>query len=361
MGGHGPDADQVAEVRARLLAWFDEHRRDLPWRGIADPYRTWVSEIMLQQTQVERVVAYFERFIASYPTVQALAEAPLEEVLRAWEGLGYYSRARNLHAAARVVAEEHAGRFPRTVAEARALPGVGEYTAGAILSIAYGLPLPAIDANAARVLARIFLVPGETHEAAFRHAVREIAEVAIPANRPGDFNQALMELGALVCVAGQPGCLLCPVRELCAARAEGVEAQTPPPLTRSSRHERRIGAVVRDGDQVLVARRAEESYWAGLWEFPSLEWTAGGPQAALAAWLRAAVGVEAEVGPRMAEVRYGIMDRRVDLAVYECRREGGRLHLREHAEARWLRPDELAALPMPSPHRRIAEMLVAGG
>jgi len=347
------------ELRRRLLTWFDQHQRDLPWRGIADPYRTWVSEIMLQQTQVERVIPYFERFIASYPTVRALAGAPLEEVLRAWEGLGYYSRARNLHAAARIVVAEHSGEFPRTVAQARALPGVGEYTAGAILSIAYGLPVPAVDANAARVLARIFLVRGGTHEASFRRAVRSIAEQAVAADRPGDLNQALMELGALICVAGRPGCLLCPVRDLCRARGEGVETEIPPPRARASRHERRVGAVVRQGERVLVAQRPADGYWAGLWEFPSLEWEADEPEQALAAWLRTALGVQVEVGPVLTELSYGIMDRQVALQVHECRRTGGRLRPREHTQARWVRLTELADLPMPSPHRRLAGMLCA--
>jgi len=352
------EAARIEQMRALLLAWFDRHRRELPWRGIDDPYLTWVSEIMLQQTQVERVIPYFERFIARFPTVHDLAAAPIDEVLTLWEGLGYYSRARNLHAAARVVVERHGGRFPDTLTEALALPGIGEYTAGAILSIACGLPLPAIDANAARVLARVTCVRGRTDEAQFRRRVREIAEQAVPEERPGEFNQALMELGALICIAGRPGCLICPLAGVCEARLGGLQEEIPPPTSRPTREVAEAAAVVRDGPLVLVAQRPEDGHWAGLWEFPGHELADGDDaRVALTDDLRQRLGIEIEVGEMLTEFPYGIMNRRVRLQVYECEPVTGEARPSWHAAVRWLPPEALAELAMPSPHRTIAGLL----
>ena len=354
------EAARLAQMRALLPAWFDRHQRDLPWRGIDDPYLTWVSEIMLQQTQVERVVPYFERFSARFPTVHDLAAAPIDEALKLWEGLGYYSRARNLHAAARVVVERHGGCFPDSFEDALALPGIGEYTAGAILSIARGVPVPAIDANAARVLARVMCVRGRTDEAQFRRRVREIAEEAMPDDRPGDFNQALMELGALICIAGRPGCLICPLTEVCLARLQGVQEEIPPPTSRPTRETAEAVAVVRDGPLALVAQRPEEGHWAGLWEFPGIEATDGDdPAVTLADALRERLDIEVKVGEMLAEFPYGIMNRRVRLSVFGCRLLAGETRPSWHAAVRWLPPEALPELAMPSPHRTIADMLAA--
>ncbi|MFW5868776.1 MAG: A/G-specific adenine glycosylase, partial [Armatimonadota bacterium] len=222
-----------SQIRGLLLAWFDAHRRDLPWRRTSDPYRIWVSEIMLQQTQVDRVIDYYERFLVAFPTVEALAEAPIDDVLRLWEGLGYYSRARNLHAAARVIVQEHGGEFPRSPEAIRALPGIGEYTAGAVQSIAFGVPVPAVDANVIRVLARLFAVEGDVSAGEERRRIADLAAEVVPDDRPGDFNQALMELGALLCIPGRPGCLICPLSEVCRAKLRGLQATIPPPKSRA--------------------------------------------------------------------------------------------------------------------------------
>ncbi len=246
----------MRDLARPLLAWFDRHKRDLPWRRTSDPYRIWVSEIMLQQTQVDRVIGYYERFIEAFPTVEALANAPLDDVLRLWEGLGYYSRARNLHAAAQTVVREHGGAFPRSYEALRALPGIGEYTAGAVLSIACGVPTPAVDANAIRVLARLFAIEGDASKGQVRRRITELALQVLPADRPGDFNQALMELGALICIPGRPGCLICPLTDACEARARGLQERIPEVKSRPL--------------QQLAARAHDEARWVGVSELAAL-------------------------------------------------------------------------------------------
>ncbi|MGI5819469.1 MAG: A/G-specific adenine glycosylase [Armatimonadota bacterium] len=352
--------EEARRLSALLLRWFERHRRDLPWRRTSDPYRIWISEVMLQQTQVDRVIGYYDSFIEAFPTVQSLAAATPGDVLRRWEGLGYYSRAHNLHAAARLIVERHAGQFPRSVEDARALPGVGEYTAGAVLSIAFGLLLPALDANAIRVLARLFAIRGDLSKGQPRRRIEALASDAVPTDRPGDFNQALMELGALICIAGQPGCLLCPLTEICAARREGAQAEIPPPKVRPIRQVSAVAGVVRDGGGVLVVRKPAGGQWGGLWEFP------GAPllpsrdrEQTLIEYLWRAVGIEARVVSPLAQFAYGVMNQRVELTTLLAERVGGTVRLTEHDEARWVHPDDLPDLAMPSPHRSIAEQLVS--
>ncbi|MEA3403408.1 MAG: A/G-specific adenine glycosylase [Armatimonadota bacterium] len=352
------DAQRASRIRELLLAWFDEQRRDLPWRRSDDPYRIWVSEIMLQQTQVERVVPYYERFLEAFPTVHDLAGADVDEVLRLWEGLGYYSRARNLHRAACMMVEAHGGRFPRGLEEALALPGVGRYTAGAILSIAYHEPVPAVDANAARVLARLFAVDGRIDGGEGRQRIEELAQLTLSRKRPGDFNQALMELGAMICTAGRPGCLLCPATEVCAGRAAGRETEIPPPGRAATRRQRAVAGVIRRDGRVLVAKRDEESHWPGLWEFPAVI-LEGDQRAdeALREYLAANTGLEVAIGEVLAELSYGIMNRRVDLTARWCEVTGGETRASGHERVRWMAPEELPEVAMPSPHRALAEIV----
>lgn len=257
-----PDIDAVAHA---LLEWFDHCLRDLPWRRNTDPYRIWVSEVMLQQTRVEAVIPYFERWMERWPTVDALARAGIDDVLAEWEGLGYYSRARNLHAAARVVRESPGGGIPDTAEGLRELPGVGEYTAGAVASIAFDRCEPAVDGNARRVLARLFDLPTPTVSA----LGRQIAPL-IPADRPGDFNQALIELGATVCKPRSPRCAECPLARWCLARSRGTIAERPgrarrPPIPS---YELGVAVVVSPRGRALMVRRAESGMLAGMWEFP---------------------------------------------------------------------------------------------
>ncbi|MBO4299212.1 MAG: A/G-specific adenine glycosylase [Clostridia bacterium] len=253
-----------------LLAWHDANARELPWRGERDPYRIWISEIMLQQTTTQTVKGYYARFLAAFPTVRALADAPEQEVLKLWEGLGYYSRARNLQKAAKIVAHEMDGRLPDTAAALKKLPGIGDYTAGAIASMAYGRRELAMDGNLVRVLARLTAEGGCVGETAVKKRLRAAGEALVDADRPGDFNQAMMGLGRLVCLPGEPKCGECPVSRWCAARARGLERDlpvTPPRIEKKT--ERRGVALVFCGGRVLVRRRPEDGLLGGLWEFPN--------------------------------------------------------------------------------------------
>ena len=261
-----PEED-LSELRTALLAHYDRRRRSLPWRGETDPYRVLVSEVMLQQTRVETVLRYYEPWLERFPDLHALADAEEDAVLKAWEGLGYYRRARNLHRAARVARERPDARLPSTYAELRTLPGVGEYTAGAVASIAFGEPVPAADGNVRRVLARLFDV-AEPRPA----WLRKTAAGLVDADRPGDWNQALMELGATVCTPRAPRCDTCPVAAWCRARAAGTQAERPggparPPVRRATF----ALAVLRDGGRVLLERRPADGLLGGLWAFPERE------------------------------------------------------------------------------------------
>jgi len=256
-------------LAAELLEWYDANRRDLPWRGHRCAYEIWVSEVMLQQTRVETVEGYYRRFLERFPTLERLAAAPIEDVLAAWSGLGYYRRARQLHAAARQLAEQ--GRdVPETPRELRELPGIGEYTAAAVASIAFGVPVVVLDGNVERVLARLIALPDNPRAAGPRRQLRALAERHLDPGRPGDFNQALMELGAMVCTPRRPHCSECPLRRRCRALALGTpEAYPALPARRRQERQRRRVAVVRRGDRLLVARRPDSAeLLAGIWELP---------------------------------------------------------------------------------------------
>ncbi|GIP15783.1 hypothetical protein J40TS1_14250 [Paenibacillus montaniterrae] len=256
-----------------LLEWYHHIQRDLPWRKNHDPYRIWVSEIMLQQTRVDTVIPYFNAFISKFPTVKVLAEAPEEEVLKCWEGLGYYSRARNLQAGAKMVMELHHGQMPTTKEEVAALKGVGPYTCGAIMSIAYNEPIPAVDGNVMRVISRFFALDDDIAKPSTRIKLEKLVETMIPQGQARYFNQALMELGALICTPKSPNCLLCPVMEHCEARLQGREHELPiKSKAKKARVEYRVAAIVEGqgehAGKVLVRQRPAEGLLAGMWELP---------------------------------------------------------------------------------------------
>lgn len=258
-------------VRAALLKFFDAHQRDLPWRETDDPYAIWVSEVMLQQTRVETVVPYYRNWLEAFPTVQALAAAPEAEVLKRWEGLGYYSRARNLHRAAAMVCERFSGSLPDSVEGLRTLPGVGPYTAGAVGSIAFGLAAPAVDGNVKRVLSRLLDDPSPSERELERHAAN-----LVDPDRPGDFNQALMELGSLICMPRSPRCDACPITSHCRARAAGTVAERPLPRKKAPTPHQDLVTLVAarsantSSAQLLLERRPEQGLLAGLWSFPEV-------------------------------------------------------------------------------------------
>lgn len=261
----------TAGVRRRLLRWYDREQRDMPWRQTSDPYHIWVSEIMLQQTRVEAVIPYYKRFLRQFPSVAHLARASNERVLTSWSGLGYYSRARNLHRAAKQVQSDHGGVFPREEQAALDLPGVGRYTAAAILSIAYGVPLAVLDGNVARVLSRLCTVRAVANNTAGRKTLWRLAQEILDTRRPGDFNQAMMELGATICLPGQPRCGSCPLRKDCRAHLQDVTGEYPPARVRAREKSLKlVAAVVRDraGKYLLERRPAGSSWLAGFLEFP---------------------------------------------------------------------------------------------
>jgi|CXWL01.1.fsa_nt_gi A/G-specific adenine glycosylase len=326
---------------AALLEWYRRHRRDLPWRATRDPYRIWLSEVMLQQTRVETVVPFFSAFLERFPTVEALAEAPLEEVLAAWSGLGYYRRARFLHRAAGVVAAR--GAFPSSLEGLRALPGVGEYTAAAVASIAFGVAEPVLDGNVERVTARWLALAGDPKRGETRRTLRGAAAALLSQDAPGDSNQALMELGATVCTPRRPKCSLCPVGRSCRGAASGdPEAYPAVRAERSVERVERVLAVVEDEQgRVLLHRRAEdEQLLAGTWELP---WAVAGERAA--AELGARYGGRWRLGVEAGVVRHRITFRSLVLSVRRatCETEAG--VVAEGPEAGWFAPREVARLP----------------
>lgn len=283
-----PDEALLAALPQRLLPWFAEHRRELPWRRDREPYHVWVSEIMLQQTRVETVRGYYERFLTELPTVAALAQAPEERLLKLWEGLGYYSRARNLQKAAREVVERHGGVFPSDYDAIRALPGIGAYTAGAIASICFEQPTPAVDGNVLRVVSRLLAMDAPVTDEKVRRAVTERLAAVYPAGHCGDFTQSIMELGATVCVPnGAPRCENCPLRDLCRACRAGTQGSYPVKAAKKPRRtEQRTVFILRCGDKTAVTRRPAQGLLAGLWQLPDVsgELTAQEALERAAAW-----------------------------------------------------------------------------
>ncbi|RUS46613.1 A/G-specific adenine glycosylase [Cohnella sp. AR92] len=279
-----------------LVAWYRRGNRDLPWRRTKNPYYIWISEIMLQQTRVDTVIPYFNRFVERFPTVRDLAEAPEEDVLKLWEGLGYYSRARNLQAAAREIADNYGGMIPADKTVVSGLKGVGPYTSGAILSIAFNLPEPAVDGNVMRVLSRYFCLEDDIAKPATRVGIEGLARELIPEGAAGDFNQALMELGALVCTPRSPHCLTCPVMEHCAARLAGRQEELPiKTKAKKPKPQHRLAVLIEDSEgRVLARQRPEQGLLAKLWELPHIEapFEAWSSQDAAPEWLKTTLSLE---------------------------------------------------------------------
>jgi A/G-specific adenine glycosylase len=341
----------------RLLHWYDQHQRALPWRSpTPDPYLVLVSEAMLQQTQVATVIPYFQRFIVRYPTVQSLAGSTEQDVLKLWQGLGYYSRARNLRAAAKKIVEEFGGNVPQNLQDLLSLPGVGRYTAGAVASIAFGRRAPILDGNVARVLCRLDRVETDPREPAPRDKLWERAEQILPKSRLGDFNSALMELGALVCTPRSPQCLLCPLRPHCAAAAAGVQEQLPVKRQRKATpmHHRSVFCV-RDGVRYLIEQRPPRGRWAGMWQFATVE-ANGEPVSARL--VKSHLSLRTTPPKRIGQVLHALTHRRYTFDIYEC--EAKALGGADSSDnRRWVTLSEIAAFPLPGPHVKVAQMLLA--
>jgi A/G-specific adenine glycosylase len=305
----------------QLLAWYRRNQRSLPWRGISDPYRIWISEIMLQQTQVDTVIPYYHRFLKAFPTVSSLAHAPLQDVLKAWENLGYYSRARNIHAAAKVIVEKFGGQIPDNWEEIKSLPGVGQYTAGAILSIVYGQAHPAVDGNVRRILCRLFAIRKPVDGSREQKQLQMLAASLIPVKHPGDFNQALMDLGATICKAKNPDCSRCPVSNLCQARLHNL--QNVLPITRKTPaipRRQAAAAVIRNSEgMLLVVQRPASGLLASLWKLPGGFIKSGeDTENSLRRSVKEELGISIQVGKHLASVNHTYTHFRITLQAYEC-------------------------------------------
>ncbi len=333
-----------------LLVWFDRHRRELPWRVVQDGaerpdgYRVWVSEIMLQQTRVETVIPYYDRFLARYPTVGALAAADVEDLLAVWSGLGYYRRARQMHAAAAEIVRR--GAFPNTLEGLRELPGIGEYTAAAIGSIAFGIEVAVLDGNVERVIARYLALAGDPKAKAIRRQLAAAAGELLDARRPGDSNQALMELGATLCIPRRPKCLLCPLALDCRARAEGDPSRYPPPRKRRAQVRlRRMLAWVESPEGILLFRRPEDSpLLAGTWELPGFDRAAPDPPQEPAQVLAAKYGGQWTIGPKIAKIRHAITHRNIEAEIHRGQVTFAGDTVAEGPEAGWFHPPEIGEL-----------------
>lgn len=348
----------TSAVRRPLLAWFDRHARDLPWRTDRDPYRIWISEVMLQQTTVAAVIPYFHRFLARFPTLADLAAAEPSDVLRLWEGLGYYSRARNLHAAARLIVGRHQGELPRDEDAVRQLPGFGRYTANAVLSQAYDVRLPILEANSVRLLCRLAAIDDDPKDPATLKKLWALAGDLVPDRRPGDFNQALMELGALVCTPSDPRCGECPLTSLCHSHALGRVHEIPRKVARAKPTLVRETAVVlwRE-NKVFLAQRPSTGRWADLWEFPRTEVAAGQSPDAAAVALMKDLGFTIAEPAELTTIRHGVTRFRITLVCLEARSLKGEFRPGLYPRGEWLSPAELSDHPVSRPQRRLATMI----
>lgn len=354
------DDEAIARGAARrLLPWFRRHRRDLPWRRTRDPYAIWISEAMLQQTQVVTVIPYYERFVARFPTVGALATAPLDDVLRMWAGLGYYARARNLHSAAKAIVRDFGGELPESVAGLRTLPGVGAYTAGAVASIAFGKRAAVVDGNVARVIARLFAIREDLRNSATRRRIWELAEAMLPARSCGDFNQALMEVGAMVCAPTGPACVVCPLRDCCRANLLGATDTIPRAATRAAvRAEVHVVLAIECAQTWLFLRRPEDGLWGGLWEMPSAR-AAAGEENVVARRMMRRFGAAADSMPAKAFVRFEqqLTHRRITFVGFACRSKSKR----KFENGLWRSLNEVDDLGFSRAMRRVMQELRAKG
>lgn len=347
-------------ISRKLLDWYEQNKRSLPWRDHPDPYHIWVSEIMAQQTRLETVIPYYQRWLQRFPDIRSLAQADQNEVLHLWEGLGYYSRARNLHAAAQQVLEKYDGRLPSNLEQLIALPGIGRYTAGAITSLAFGQDQPLVDGNVKRVLSRIYNLQEAVDTGAGEKQVWALARQLLPPGRAADFNQALMDLGAMVCLPRNPRCDVCPLADDCQANQLGLQEELPHRKPKVEvPHHTVTGAVIRQGDRVLIAQRPADGLLGGMWEFP------GGKQedgeslpACLQREIMEELGVKVEVGAMLGTFRHAYTHFKVTLHAFDCRLNGGQPQPLEAQALVWVELPQLANYPMGKIDRQIAEKLL---
>lgn len=353
----------VTTLRRRILAWYAAAARDLPWRATRDPYRIWVSEIMLQQTQVDTVIPYYRRFLRAFPTLKALAAADIDDVLKCWEHLGYYARARNLHKAAGVILHDHGGHLPMTAEGLAALPGVGRYTAAAIASIAFGQDAAALDGNIRRVLCRLFRVQANPRDGKTQQQLWALAADLLPSGQAGNFNQALMDLGATICTPRSPRCARCPVTLHCQARLHKQQNELPKAVKKTPVPHYRVAVGVIHGKaanagRILMAKRKADALLGGLWEFPGGKINRG-ESAAEAAKREIAeeIGINVKVGERAALVRHAYSHFRVTIEAFHCKHVSGKPRAIACDKIRWLRPQDIRRLAIPKASDKILAAL----
>jgi A/G-specific adenine glycosylase len=343
-----------------LLYWYQDHARSLPWRENPDPYNVWIAEVMLQQTRVETVLPYYERWLKRFPTIASLALASQQEILSEWEGLGYYSRARNLHLAAQLVMDEFGGKLPQDVKRLRQLPGIGRYTAGALASIAFGKDEPALDGNIRRVLARVFDVRQPSRSRESEERLWQLAATYLPPGQAGEYNQALMDLGALICTPRQPNCSACPLNETCLAYSLGVQSERP--VKRGKKpvpHHTASSAIIQQDGQVLIAQRPPKGLLGGLWEFPGGKIDHGEDLVTgLKRNICEELDVEIEVGLAYGVYQHAYTHFRVTLHAYICELNGSQPHNLYHTNLAWTKPPSLANYPMGKIDRQISDALI---
>lgn len=353
MGSIAVMTSRLRRIRPRLLAWYDGARRTLPWREDPTPYHVLVSELMLQQTQVDKVVDYYLRFLDRFTDIEALAAASLDDVLRLWSGLGYYSRARHLHRTARLVVEQHAGRIPEDEASLRALPGIGPYTAAAIRSIAFGQAAALVDGNVARVFSRLLLLREAPESPVVRGAIQDAAAILVEGERPSDLNQSLMELGALVCVPVTPRCGECPVSRSCAARKAGCQDEVPRPKQRARRKRLLLAAALaRRGSSVLLVRRAERGLFGGLWELPTVEAAPDATRPQLEAALARVVGAALRIERKLSRTERALTHRDLIVESYAVELLEP---VKQRPSVRWTARSQLAQTALSSAMRACIE------
>ncbi|WP_020401673.1 A/G-specific adenine glycosylase [Gracilimonas tropica] len=349
------------EFATELLNWYQDHKRQMPWRGEADPYKIWISEIMLQQTRVDQATPYFQNFISLFPTVYDLAKSDQQEVLKAWEGLGYYSRARNLHAASKMVVEEFDGKVPETYNKIIKLKGVGPYTAAAVTSIAFNKPNAVVDGNVIRVLTRYLGIEDDTRSTKTRRKVQEFASELIDPEHPGDFNQAMMELGSEICTPSNPDCQNCPIQAGCVA-TKMAKTDTIPyksPAKKKPHHIIGVGIIERDeDDKILIALRPNDAMLGGLWEFP------GGKkednekiQQTVERELKEELGVEVKAYKELMSLKHTYSHFSITMHAWFCKLISGDPKPKESQEVRWVSREELGKFPFPKANKVLTEKL----
>lgn len=354
------DKKVKSEIQNFLLGWYQTTHRQLPWRKTKDPYAIWVSEVMLQQTQVTTVIPYYNRFMERFPTVKNLAGANQEQVLKLWEGLGYYARARNLHKAARVVVEQFNASIPKDKISFKSLPGVGDYIAAAVLSIAFNLPLAVVDGNVKRVLARLCTLEAPVNHSPSHRAFQEVADKLLAHSAPALFNQSVMELGALVCTPKNPRCTDCPVQNHC--RALRTDTVKRFPRRRKTKpvpfHSIAVG-VVKKNDKFLITRRKPEGLLGGLWEFPGGKVEKGeDTRTACVREIKEETGLDVEISSHLTRIKHAYTHFKIEMDIYLCRYISGRLKLNGPVAHQWIHPSEIQNYPFPRANLKFIPLLM---